>query len=433
MAIVPLDTRFIGIAPQVDLTERKSALLNAETSPYSMQDIIDTAEGRLVGTSYVYVPADGTDTENAAQLQAAYDEAVIMATPVVATIPISPFTVFNPTIIGIDVSQSYLFPNGATVTMVVDGITYNAIVAVNFGTFIDFQVGTIDFTGATTIDVISVEIPTITVIAAPGNYDFASDFVMDTEGVNLVSLTGNRDVIFNGTGTLSVTADGVFIKGIDVEDKNFTIANDLSSLVVENCAGGDFSFGGDPTYGSNPIIVSGTFIDCVGGFASFGIYGTASGTFTNCVGGDNSFGAYGTASGTFTNCEGGSPSFGGIASGVFTNCKGTNSSFAEASTASGTFTNCVINVGGFGSYGTANGVFRNCVANGYAFGNYGTASGVFYNCTSTTTSFGKSGTLSGKLFYCCLSTSGSGGTFQTVSGGGRTFYCIDGNDTPNNQ
>jgi hypothetical protein len=43
MAIVPSTSRFIGISPSVDLTERKSSTINAETEPYTMQDIIDTA------------------------------------------------------------------------------------------------------------------------------------------------------------------------------------------------------------------------------------------------------------------------------------------------------------------------------------------------------------------------------------------------------
>lgn len=43
MAIVPSTTRFIGISPSVNLTERKSSTINAETEPYTMQDIVDTA------------------------------------------------------------------------------------------------------------------------------------------------------------------------------------------------------------------------------------------------------------------------------------------------------------------------------------------------------------------------------------------------------
>ena len=45
MATIPSDIRFIGISPDVDLTEKKSARLNAEQQPYTMQDIIDTTGG----------------------------------------------------------------------------------------------------------------------------------------------------------------------------------------------------------------------------------------------------------------------------------------------------------------------------------------------------------------------------------------------------
>jgi hypothetical protein len=45
MSNVPLDTRFIGISPDVNLYERKTSLLNAQTQPYTMQDIINTAGG----------------------------------------------------------------------------------------------------------------------------------------------------------------------------------------------------------------------------------------------------------------------------------------------------------------------------------------------------------------------------------------------------
>jgi hypothetical protein len=288
-------------------------------------------------------------------------------------------------------------------------------------------------------------------------------------------------------GTISVITNDIFVKGIDVGVKNFKIGDDLSLLKVENCKGGVFSFGGDPTFGENPITVSGTFIDCTGGFRSFGTYGTASGTFTNCHGGFRSFGANGIASGTFTNCHGGFDSFGtyGTASGTFTNCIGGDYSFAGNGTASGTFTNCIgydysfgANgtasgtftdcVGGyssFGTYGTASGTFTNCQGGIGSFGTYGTASGTFTNCQTESQSFGKNGiasgiftdcqsgidsfgsqttasgtftnctggfgsfggiggTLSGKLYYCRLTE----GTFQTLSGSGKIRACVDGND-----
>jgi hypothetical protein len=429
----------------------------------------------LSGSNYIYVAASGSATDNAAELQAAYDLAKTMS------------------------------PGSSN---------------------------------------------RITIIAGPGYYDFGSAaFIMDTQYIDLVSLDGNRSVIFNSAnsaGTISITANDVFVKGVDVETKNFTIADSLNLLRVENCVGRAFSFGGDDTGGSNPITVSGTFIDCQGGDYSFGAYGTASGIFTNCnssgvdsfggggggtasgifsnciggnysfgggsggtasgtfincQGGDNSFaanglasgifngcigtnstfGGYGTASGTFVNCRGGDESFGGYGfpEGVFTNCQGGNNSFGGLGTASGTFTNCTggslafggfilasgtfINCQGgqssFGSgdsvseyYGTASGTFTNCIGGQNSFGgDGGTASGTFTDCVGGLVSFagngsaegnftncigglgafggGGSGTLTGKLYYCRLTS----GTFQTVSGGGRTIYCIDGNNNTNNQ
>jgi len=338
----------------------------------------------LEGTQYVFVQANGTDIENATELQAAYDTATTMS------------------------------PSATN---------------------------------------------RITIVAAPGNYNFGtSAFVMDTEYIDLVSLDGNRSIIFNSSnagGTISITANDVFVKGINVLTKNFTIATNLAGLRVENCQGGDFSFGGDPTFGSNPIMVSGTFTNCQGGDGSFGGFGTASGIFTNCVGGVESFGTYGIASGTFNSCKGGFESFGsfttasgnfnncigdgasfgyfGIASGTFTDCVGGDFSFSgNGGTASGTFNNCTGGIASFsGNGGNASGTFNNCVGGDLAFAaGFGNASGTFTNCVGGNGAFGNfGGTLLGKLYYCRLTS----GTFQTVSGGGRTIYCIDGVDNTNNQ
>jgi len=259
--------------------------------------------GGIEGTNYIYVMADGTDTENAAELQAAYTTAATMS------------------------------PSATN---------------------------------------------RITIVCGPGKYNFGSSaFVMNTQYIDLVSLDGNRSVIFNSSnvaGTISITANDVFVKGVDVKTKNFTIANNLNLLKIENCVGGAFSFGGDDTGGSNPITVSGNFVNCIGGDFSFGsIIGTASGTFTNCVGAFGSFGnGFGTASGTFTNCVGNMQSFGGDG-------------------------------------GTASGTFTNCIGGDYSFGGFGV--------------------LSGKLYYCRLTS----GTFQTVSGGGVTRLCLNGSNVENNQ
>lgn len=57
MAQVPLSTRFIGISESVDLTEKKSSVLNAETQPFTMQDIVDTVSegGSALKTAQVNI------------------------------------------------------------------------------------------------------------------------------------------------------------------------------------------------------------------------------------------------------------------------------------------------------------------------------------------------------------------------------------------
>jgi hypothetical protein len=42
MSTVPSGTRFIGIASNVNLVEKKSALINSETQPFTIEDIIDS-------------------------------------------------------------------------------------------------------------------------------------------------------------------------------------------------------------------------------------------------------------------------------------------------------------------------------------------------------------------------------------------------------
>ena len=298
MAIIPLNQKFHTIENSVVTQERGSALVNSQKEIFVTQDIIDTVSAYvgLGGTQYVFVAANGTDLQNAAELQAAY------------------------------VTAQGMSPS----------ITNR-----------------------------------ITVIAAPGNYNFSTaNFEMNTDYIDLVSLDGNKSIVFNGSNTIEITTNDVFVRGVDVGLLNFTIANSLNLLRVENCTGGVYSFGGS------------------GG-------GIASGTFTNCTAAVFSFGGGGgIASGVFTNCTGGAYSLGGgdgsIASGTFTNCTGGDRAFGGGSIAIGTFTNCT---GGDRAFG------------------------------------GGGGTLSGFLYYCRLTS----GTFITVSGGGRTVLCIDGDNNPNSQ
>jgi hypothetical protein len=47
MAQIPLDEQFIGLSASVDMTERRSALINAQSQAYEMQDIIDTVSSSV--------------------------------------------------------------------------------------------------------------------------------------------------------------------------------------------------------------------------------------------------------------------------------------------------------------------------------------------------------------------------------------------------
>jgi hypothetical protein len=268
----------------------------SQTVKTTAQDIANLAGGGLEGTQYVYVAADGTDVENAAELQAAYNTATTMS------------------------------PSATN---------------------------------------------RITIIAGPGNYNFGTSvFTMNTEYIDLVSLDGNRSIIFNAPldlllselGSINITANDVFVKGVDVLTKQFKTANSLNLLKVENCAGiGDVSFGGTDA--------SGTYINCVGGNTSFGGAGISSGTFINCTGGDFSFGGgimFPTSSGIYENCEGGGNSFGGSLMG-----------------------------------GVSIGTYTNCKSGPYSFGYNGNVQGIYNNCIGENASWTNS-ILTGKLYFCRL-------------------------------
>lgn len=233
------------------------------------------------------------------------------------------------------------------------------------------------------------------ILAGTGKYEFASDFMVDTDYIDIISLTGDRDVLITGNNTISVTATDAYLRGIDVGTKNFTIADDLPLLKITNCKGGDLSFGGtpDPAPGDPPltqILVNGTFINCEGGEFSFAGNGIASGRFENCTGGDSSFG-YDIIGGTFINCTGGDFSFGGGEAdidGYFENCTGGEGSF--------TITGTILD-------GT---ILKECTGDLYSFASAGFIEGNLYNCRLTS------------------------GTFNTlnVQGNGAIVLCIDGNN-----
>jgi len=390
----------------------------------------------LEGTNYVFVSGNGTDVENAAELQTAYDLAIIKASPIVTPINMVVSSVFDTGGGTYQISLSNFsdvnyFTSGQFYDVVINGTQYSMFVngIMSNILFVNNLVPGLSFTSFTFLQTTN---PIVTVVVAPGYYNFENTaFTIFVENINVVSLTGNRDVFITGGGqnlgydfsNIMVYADNILVKGL-VTDIVFFVENDLGNTIIENCKGGDYSFG------YSNFNLNSTFINCEAANYSFAFLGTASGTFINCKAVERSFGT--SSSGTFIDCEAGVNSFGyfGSAYGLFKNCTAEENSFGAFSIASGSFYNCIAGDYGFGYQGTASGTFNDCKALDLSFGYNGTASGIFTNCTGDDSSFGGgSGVLTGRLYYCKLNSS----TFQTVSGAGITRLCIDGNNVENNQ
>lgn len=216
----------------------------------------------------------------------------------------------------------------------------------------------------------------ITVVVAPGKYDFTNmpsqfgpRFKVDAQYIDIVSLTGNRDVILNG---IIVTANDVFIKGVNCKPYGFGVDHNLNLLKLDNCEGGEGSFCSEVNGSDIPFNFSGLAINCEGGSGSFG--------------GDG-----GIFSGKAYNCKGGSKSFGGW----------------SAFTSTGEAYDCVAGELSFGGGGNFSGLASNCIG---GFSSFGGGSGMF------------SGT--GKAYYCRLTS----GAFNVPLSGGKQILCIDGNN-----
>ena len=300
-----------------------------------------------------------------------------------------------------------------------------------------------------------------TIICGNGYYDFSGNFILNTEWIDVVSLDANTSIVFNGNGSIYIQVNNVFVRGVDVGSLNFLIDSGLSNITCQDCIGGDFSFGGDPSFGASPKTISGTFINCRGGVASFAGYGIADGKFIDCVGLNESFGFADAASGTFIRCSGNVSSFGGFAvvDGFFEDCTGGDGSFGDGGNVSGVFKNCIGGAtafagncsgfffnceGGNGSFGgntydatgffyyckggttsfatiIASGEFYNCIAGDLSFGRI-LSSGYFNNCVGGEQSFGElAGQSSGNYLYCQASVDSFGGSTGTLDG--ILYYC----------
>jgi hypothetical protein len=283
----------------------------------------------------------------------------------------------------------------------------------------------------------------ITVIAAPGNYQFQSGgsapavLTMDTQYIDLISLDGNRSILFIGDGGINIEADNVFIKGVYLTQTGlFNMFAGLNSLKMENCRAGDYAFGFNS-------YLTGMFINCQSGVYGFGsgYVGGADGTFIDCIGSDWCFGAYGFANGKFINCESGNESFGSggfsDVAGTFIDCRAGQNSFGYFNNAAGTFLRCTAGDNSFGFQSGANGIFTDCVAGQNSFGSFVFVSGTFTNCTGGFSSFGGPTAtgpivfngINGRAYYCRVTSGG----FAPIDGSGVIRLCLDGNNNIINQ
>ena len=225
------------------------------------------------GTNYLMVYGVGTPAENAVELQAAYDAAKNM-----------------PRYLGTITS--------GTVTRVYGGQTWN-VGAVYYKSTAVIGNGSnlpIEIQPSTIITEAEAKSTRTTVIVAPGDYTFGvSKFILDSSGINVVSLTGSADVKLDG---INVASDYVFIKGIDFStDVSSSLGSNLINFVCENCKG---MLTADPilsgTYNSCSVDFSsadddyrGIFTNCkitTGNWSSFTI--TNGGKIINCINADGS-------------------------------------------------------------------------------------------------------------------------------------------------
>lgn len=269
------------------------------------------------------------------------------------------------------------------------------------------------------------------VLVPPGRYDLGTgQLLMDTEFVDLIGLSSRLEdqYVFGlgngpGTGVIRQTADDAGIENLRVRIDGILTGSsfayvpdsDLPATIIRNCQFDSESFG---LYSMRPgIIYSGRYEDCIAGDRGFGGGGgTASGVFLDCVGGWFSFGAGGEASGVFTRCRGGFNAFGG------------SESPALRGIASGTFTDCHGEFGAFGgtayeyfgplgdSGGMATGNFIRCSGWRLAFGGAGYASGIFEDCIGGTESFGGLGGFADGTFTDCIGTDGAFGGIREDDG-----------------
>jgi|688.fasta_scaffold06724_4 hypothetical protein len=304
----------------------------------------------------------------------------------------------------------------------------------------------------------------VTVLVAPGKYDFFDTLEMDTPYVDLISLTGDADVFLtcsNSNTAIKVTTSDIKIKGFNLTTLNnrLIISDGFDNNYFENIIGGDYSFSNTTFEGK----VAGNFKNCKGGFSSFGDssnqeilisstlenctaldfsfgYQLESSVLKNCLAGAQSFGFFVIPESILNDCESGMESFGcekGIFGSTLTNCTADRGSFGRtnvpgesATIETSQLNNCKAGDNSFSVKNSDDNSFINCVGGDESFG-ANIANSIYKNCKGGNNSFGagKQGwpdLIAGGSFYNCEAGEESFGTNEST---GNFYYCKAGNDS----
>jgi hypothetical protein len=302
----------------------------------------------------------------------------------------------------------------------------------------------------------------VTVLVAPGKYDFFVTLEMDTPYVDLISLTGNADVFLTSlvsSTAIKVTTSDIKIKGFNLTEQgnNIIIEDAYSNNYFENIIGSDRSFSCEKFGGE----VAGNFKNCKGGaysfgdssnqeyllksglencqaeFGSFG-YQLAASELKNCLAGAQSFGFFSIAESILNDCKSGMESFGcekGIFVSTLTNCTADGVSFGRTNgqptiIENSQLNNCKAGVNSFSVKNVDDSSFINCVGGDESFG-ADIANSIYKNCKGGNNSFGAGlqswgNLIAGGSFYNCEAGDSSFGTNEST---GNFYYCKAGNNS----
>ena len=242
---------------------------------------------------------------------------------------------------------------------------------------------------------------------APGVYSFNLGFPtnidLDTPFVDIVSLSGEADVVIIsqvGTVPITISTSDIRLRGINLINQAIHINSTYGNNYFENIIGGDYNF----SHPNNGGDIAGNFKNCVGGSYSFADANngqiTFQSTFENCTALEYSFG-YTLLESNLKNCTASFSSFGlnTIESCTLTDCTSNSGDCFGTNTIikSSTLNNCSAGSYSFGrTNGTSNiinSTLINCTALEGSFSNY-IENSTFLNCKAGNNSFGKTSDIS---------------------------------------